>query len=216
MQKLNHHHWQSDRFSLRRRTPARVLRADIQSQAGRHAFTLIEMLIVIMLISILASVSLISTDTSGSLSLDTSARMLVADLRLARNYAIKFNTQYTVRFDSNAQSYEILHTGAGNLPVPQDLLAGSGTDSDKYIKNLQIQSMNLPNQIFIRQIQLKTSQTKVRELEFGPMGGTGPARNEDTIIMLSTTKNGTAFYIPITVSWITGQAWVEDIQTLTN
>jgi len=216
MQKFDQHHWQSDRFSLKRSRPARWLRADSRQQTSRRAFTLIEMLIVIMLISILVSVSLISTDTSGSLSLDATARMLVADLRLARNYAIKFNTQYKVKFDFNAQAYEILHTGAGNLPVPQDLLAGNAVASDKYIKNLQIQSMNLPDQIFIRQIKLKTSQTDVSELEFGPMGGTGPTRNEDTILILATVKNGTTFYIPITVSWITGQAWAEDIQTLNN
>lgn len=216
MQKFYQHLWQSGRCSSRRRRSTRLVRANRRHLADRRAFTLVEMLIVIMLISILASVSLISTDTSGSFSLEATTRMLVADLRLARNHAIKFNTKYTVNFDLDSQAYEILHAGAGNLPVPQNHLAGSGADSDKYIKNLQIRSMNLPDQIVIRQIKLNTSETSVNDLTFGPMGGTGPSRNEDTILILSTEKNGTIFYIPITVSWITGQAWVEDIQTLTN
>ena len=192
------------------------MRANREFKHGRHAFTLIEMLIVIMILAILTSVSLISTVGSGAISLDATARIVAADLRLARNHAIKFNTQYTIEFDFSTQSYEILHTGAGTLPVPKNHLAGSGADSSKYIRTLQQQSLNLPEQIFIKQIKLKSSRSDVSDLEFGPMGGTGPARNEDTEIILSTSRNGTTFYIPITVSWITGQAWIEDIQTLAN
>lgn len=193
-----------------------MLRANRRLKNHRRGFTLIEMLIVIMIIAILASASMISTETGGSLSLDATARIIAADLRLARNHAIKFNTKYTVQFDLNAQSYEILHTGAGSLPVPKDHLAGSAVDSSKYVRTLQNQSLNMPEQVTLRLIKLKTSRSNVTDLEFGPMGGTGPDRNEDTMIVLTSTKNGTTFYIPITVSWITGQAWVEDIQTSIN
>jgi len=193
-----------------------MLRANREIQNNRHAFTLIELLIVIMLIAILASVSLISTEGSGVLSLEATARIVAADLRLARNYAIKFNTEYSVAFDFDTQSYEILHTGAGSLPVPQNHLAGSAVDSSKYIRTLQKQSLNLPEQVYLKEVTLNTSRSNVTDLAFGPMGGTGPARNEDTILILSTARNGTTFYIPITVSWITGQAWIEDIQTITN
>ncbi len=193
-----------------------MLRANRRLKTHSRGFTLIEMLIVIMIIAILASASMISTETSGSISLDATARIIAADLRLARNHAIKFNTKYTVQFDLNAQSYEILHTGAGSLPVPKDHLAGSAVDSSKYVRTLQNQSLNMPEQVTLRLIKLKTSRSNVLDLEFGPMGGTGPARNEDTMIVLTSTKNGTTFYIPITVSWITGQAWVEDIQTSIN
>lgn len=216
MQKFERHLWQSSRRSLKRSTPGIVLRATHRGQTSRRGFTLIEMMIVIMLIAILVSVSIISTETSKSMSLDATARMLVADLRLARNYAIKFNTKYKVSFDLDAQAYEILHSGAGSLPVPKNYLAGSAADSEKYFKRLQSDSLNLPDEVLVRQIKLKTSLTDVTELEFGPTGGTGPTRNEDTILVLSTKRNGTTFIIPITVSWITGQAWVEEIQTLKN
>ncbi|MFK7776651.1 MAG: prepilin-type N-terminal cleavage/methylation domain-containing protein, partial [Gimesia sp.] len=199
-----------------RRRPSKSLRANREYLNGRHAFTLIELLLVIVLLALLASVSLISIEGSGSLSLDATARLVAADLRLARNHAIKFNTKYTVHFDLDKQSYEILHSGTGNLPVPKNHLAGSAVDSNKYIRTLQEQSMNLPQQIMIKQVQLKTSRSDVSDLEFGPMGGTGPARNEDTVIILSTLRNRTTFFIPITVSWITGQAWIEEMQTLTN
>lgn len=179
----------------------------------RRAFTLVEMLIVILLISILASATLISTNSSTSHSLEANARMLVADLRLARNHAIKFNTEYTVDFDLKTQTYEILHTGAGDLPVPRNTLAGTAADKEKYIQAVQKDALNVPDQVVIRDIRLKTSDTAVSDLAFGSMGGTGPGRSEDTEIILSTTKNGTTFSIPITVSWITGQAWVEEIQT---
>ncbi|MCA9004765.1 MAG: GspH/FimT family pseudopilin [Planctomycetaceae bacterium] len=183
-------------------------------RAARNGFTLVELMIVVLLLSILATVSLISTDSSGSLALDATARMLAADLQLARNHAIKFNTEYTVDFDLNAQTYEILHTGAGDLPVPKNNLAGTGVDADRYLKQIQVDSLNLPGQAVLRQIKLKTSTAAVSDLAFGPLGGTGPARNEDTVLMLTTQKNGNTFYILITVSWVTGQAWVDEIQTL--
>ncbi|WP_417386725.1 GspH/FimT family pseudopilin [Gimesia sp.] len=193
---------------MKRRKPTENLRA------ARNGFTLVELMIVVLLLSILATVSLISTDSSGSVALDATARMLAADLQLARNHAIKFNTEYTVDFDLNAQTYEILHTGAGDLPVPKNNLAGSGAEADRYLKQIQVDSLNLPGQAVLRQIKLKTSDSAVSDLAFGPLGGTGPARNEDTVLMLTTQKNGNTFYILITVSWVTGQAWVEEIQTL--
>ncbi|WP_339730386.1 prepilin-type N-terminal cleavage/methylation domain-containing protein [uncultured Gimesia sp.] len=216
MQKFEPHDWQSSRRFSREKTPGIVLRAKQRHPTSRHGFTLIEMLIVMLLIAILVSVSLISTDSSRSMSLEATARMLVADLRLARNYAIKFNTKYKVLFDLDAQSYEVQHSGSGTLPVPKNNLAGSAEASDKYIKQLRSDSLNLPDQVLIRQINLKTSRSNVTDLEFGPMGGTGPTRNEDTILILSTERNGTTFIFPITVSWVTGQAWVEEIQTLKN
>ncbi len=208
MQHHEPHHRLRGRSPLKRRKPTENLRA------ARNGFTLVELMIVVLLLSILATVSLISTDSSGSVALDATARMLAADLQLARNHAIKFNTEYTVDFDLNAQTYEILHTGAGDLPVPKNNLAGSGAEADRYLKQIQVDSLNLPGQAVLRQIKLKTSDSAVSDLAFGPLGGTGPARNEDTVLMLTTQKNGNTFYILITVSWVTGQAWVEEIQTL--
>ncbi len=209
-------YWKTCECSSSRSTPVAFLRIKIRNPKNRSAFTLVEMLIVITLISILVSVSLISTDTSSAVSLETTARTIVTDLRLARSHAIKFNTKYTVNFDFVSQSYEILHTGSGNLPVPKNYLAGTAAVSDKYIRPVQIPSLNLPDQVAITKLKLKTSEREVSDLEFGPMGGTGPDRNEDTILILSAERNGSTFYIPITVSWVTGQAWLEDIQTLTN
>lgn len=208
MQHFNRNHRRSGWYPWKHR------RSAVNLRANRDGFTLVELMIVVLLLSILATVSLISTDSSGSLALDATARMLAADLHLARNHAIKFNTEYTVEFDLNAQTYEILHTGSGDLPVPKNNLAGSAADSDRYLKQIQIDSLNLPGQAVLRQINLKTSTSAVSDLTFGPMGGTGPVRNEDTVLMLTTQKNGTTFYILITVSWVTGQAWVDEIQTL--
>lgn len=218
MQKFHQYndHWQFNACSSKRRTSAALLRIKQRHRVGRNAFTLVEMLIVIMLISILVSVSLTSTDTSNALALETTARAVVADLRLARSHAIKFNTKYTVEFDLASQSYEILHTGSGSLPVPKNYLAGSSAAADKYIKSIQVPSLNLPDQVVLTEAKLKTSESDVSDLTFGPLGGTGPDRNEDTVLILSTTKNRVTFYIPITVSWVTGQAWIEEIQTATD
>ncbi|MGL4514595.1 MAG: GspH/FimT family pseudopilin [Lacipirellulaceae bacterium] len=72
----------------------------------RHAFTLVELLIVVMILGVLAGVAApkFTTALAGT-ALDTLARQMAADLRRARTRAIQSSSPVTVTFLASPPSY---------------------------------------------------------------------------------------------------------------
>ena len=73
----------------------------------RSGFTLVEMLIVVTIVGILASVIVPTlSSTSGAVSLEAMARSLAADIRGARQSAVQYNGNFAVTFDLANNSYQ--------------------------------------------------------------------------------------------------------------
>jgi len=176
----------------------------------RKAFTLIELMIVISIIGILAGTILVHASSSSTERLITAARIVAADLRLARSLAVATNREWTVRFDLPNSSYELFETATEN-PPPEEYLKALG--SDQYVIDLNNAIPTSLNNIKVKieNLQLVPSEASTNEIIFSELGGTGPTRTEDTILNL--TIDGT-YRIPTTVSWITGQVWVGDLETI--
>jgi prepilin-type N-terminal cleavage/methylation domain-containing protein len=177
----------------------------------RNGFTLIEMLIVVVVMGILAAVVIPAFRSSHARSLESTARVLAGDLRLARSQAVQFDTEYTVQFDLAENSYTIVHSGAGSPPALKNPLAPAGQETGPYVVDLD--SLGplgaAGGDIRLAGAALKTSQQDVTDIEFGPLGGTGPARVEDTILWVITGTGDDTRCVRITVSWVTGQVWVD-------
>ena len=60
---------------------------------------------------------------------------------------------------------------------------------------------------------LKTSKAAVTDVNFGPSGGTGPSRTQDTVIWLIQGKGNDRRSVLLTVSWLTGNVLVGDVLT---
>ncbi len=60
---------------------------------------------------------------------------------------------------------------------------------------------------------LKVSKSLVTDVVFGPSGGTGPTRTQDTVIWLQENTGNDRRSILLTVSWITGNVIVGDVQS---
>jgi type IV fimbrial biogenesis protein FimT len=72
----------------------------------RHAFTLVELLIVVMILGVLAGVAAPAYTTAlAGTALDTLARTMAADLRRARTQAIATSSPVTVEFLTSPPSY---------------------------------------------------------------------------------------------------------------
>ncbi|MFH2064556.1 MAG: GspH/FimT family pseudopilin [Pseudomonadota bacterium] len=87
---------------------------------GNKGFTIVEMLIVIVIMAILATVAvpnIISWRANATLSGDT--RTLKADFELARSTAIKNNTTATITFDTGNNRYSI--TSGGDTVLSRNL-----------------------------------------------------------------------------------------------
>ncbi len=81
-------------------------------------YTLIELLVVISIIIIVAIIAFPYLGGWGPrLKLSNSARDIVSDLRLARQYAVSQNKQFKVIFDVDNEQYELKR---GNKPFGSD------------------------------------------------------------------------------------------------
>lgn len=183
--------------------------------ARRFGFTLFEILIAISALAILAAVVLPSFQSVDAQALESLARVVAADLRLARNEAIRHNTNYTVRFDHNTNSYEIEHTGSGSPPALRNPFAPPGTPDGVYQVELGRFGPTRAQSSGVRfaGAALADSLQTVTEVTFGPTGGTGPSRSEDTIIFLNSGSGTSTKSVRLTISWVTGQVWIDRATT---
>ena len=172
-------------------------------------FTLLETLIVVAIIAVLATVLVPTSQSMVLQSLESSARILAADLRLARSQAIQFDTDWSVKFDQANNSYSLVHTGSGTPPALRNPLAPAGTADGVYVVELSRLggSMTETSGIRLAGGVLKYSRTNVTDVTFGPTGGTSPLRVEDTEIWLTSGQGRETRVVRLTVSWLTGQIW---------
>ena len=197
------------RNSERRWPPAFCL----PPSAFRCGYTLVEMLIVVTIVGLMASVILPTmSSTSGAVSLEAMARTMAADLRIARQSAIQYNTSYALTFNLTDNSYSVGPSSSGGGPSIANVLShgtsGTTIDLDQFGAGRLTQS-----HVVIGGAALKTSKSSVADVVFGPSGGTGPTRTQDTVIWLQENSGQDRRSILITVSWITGAVTVGDIQS---
>lgn len=174
----------------------------------RSAFTLIETLIAVTIMAILATIAVTASGSAGTQTLESVARVMATDLRLARSLAIQYNTEYAVEFDVQNNRYQIVHTGTGTPPPLEDPLTPDGQAGPIELGRLGTNGMDT-NGIQLAAAVLKDAMTSVSDVTFGPLGGTGPARNEDTLVVLSQGTGADLQTVKLTVSWVTGQVWIE-------
>lgn len=186
---------------------------------GRAGISTAEVLVSVAVIATLAAVALPSLAPAETARLEGAARILAADLAYARSLAVQFNTQYALNFDLANNRYDLVHAGPGPAPAalvnPRGAGDAAGTSYRVTIDRLG-ETGRGNNGVRLAGAALATSQANVPGVTFGPLGGTGPTRTENTVIWLTAGTGSTTRYVRITVSWVTGQAWVDPPEMLTN
>lgn len=180
--------------------------------ALRRGYTLVELLIVVTIIGLMASVVLPSMNSASStVSLEAMARTLAADLRIARHSAVQYNTSFGLTFNLNENSYTIAESGSSGAPGLVNVLSpgtsGNTIDLDQFGAGRTGQS-----HVLIGGAALKVSKAAVTDVVFGPSGGTGPTRTQDTVLWLQEGSPEDRRCILLTVSWVTGTVTVGDVQ----
>jgi len=178
---------------------------------GRAAYTLVELLIVVTVLGILASIVVPALSSPSVLGLPAAARALAGDLRLASGLAVQYNTTYAVRFDSSTHSYELVHTGAASPPPLVNPSAPAGTPAGQYVVKIGdlAGTGQRPEGVRLLGVRLAAAGTSVTQISYGPQGGTGPGRAENTEIWLVGGSANRAHYARLTVSWLTGQVDID-------
>ena len=185
--------------------------ADRPPRRFRSGHTLIELLMVVTVIGILATVAVPAMSNGASAGLKAAGRVLASDLRLASDLAVQYGTQYTITFDLTKNQYQLTLSGPGNPPPLQNPQAPPGTPAGIYVVSVgQIDgnSANV-NGVRLLGVKLKTSSQSVTNISLGALGGTGPARTDDTEIWLIYGPTWNPQYLRLTVTAITGQVWMD-------
>jgi type II secretion system protein H len=71
------------------------------------AFTLVEVLIVLMVIGIIAAIAVPLYVSAASTQLRTAANMIASDLEYAKSMSISTGQSHSIVFDTTAESYSI-------------------------------------------------------------------------------------------------------------
>jgi type IV fimbrial biogenesis protein FimT len=80
----------------------------------RRGFTLVEVIIVVVIISIAAMMAVPMFSSAGSMQISSAANIIAADLEYAKSMAITRGQNYSVVFDVTAESYKIVDQ-SGNV-----------------------------------------------------------------------------------------------------
>jgi Tfp pilus assembly protein FimT len=170
------------------------------------------MLVSVAILAILGVVLLPAVDSVSSQRLDSVARILAADMSLARSLAIQYNTQWAIQFDATNNQYNLVWTGSGTSPpVPVNPHAIGPQTSGVFQVDVARLGMSTAgrNGVSYAGAAMKTSRTNVTDVTFGPLGSTGPLRSEDTVVWLTSGQGTQTMFSRVTVSWVTGQVWVD-------
>lgn len=177
----------------------------------RSAFTLPEVLIVVSILGIVASVAVTTASSFSSQPLESAGRILAADLRVARSMAIQHNTEWAVQFDFSNNTYELVHVGSGSPPAAVNPLDPNSRITGKYIVDFdQVASSGFNGApISIAGAGLMTDRVRTKEVVFGSRGGTGPSVSQDTVIWLTQNSGDEIRYVRLVVSWVTGEVFID-------
>jgi len=164
------------------RTSARPQRP-LRAGAG---FTLIEILCVVVIIGIAASIIIPSIGTRDDLRAASMARVVMADLIYAQNRAVSLQKVQYVRFNTATQQYEVLDSIAPDAlithPVEQRpfqvKLSTGRTDDLKYVK---LDSISFDGKPVLAFDELGTP------LSFDPGTGSKPPMVSGNIVLKSGT-----------------------------
>jgi prepilin-type N-terminal cleavage/methylation domain-containing protein len=95
-----------------------VLRRNRAGGARRRGFSLLELLIVLALISLVASIAIPAFFERGEVTLDAAVRLLADDLRAAQDRAATLEVEIRVRFDEDGHGYAVLGPDGEPLESP--------------------------------------------------------------------------------------------------
>lgn len=182
--------------------------------ARRAGYTIAELLAVVAITGLLAAAAVVAAANSGPEMLEAGARVLSSDLRLARSLAVQHGQPFRVVFDAPNHAYEIRYAGSGTAPPIVDPLAPPSAVSSTYRVALRTFTRTAGGDTGIRWggAALAVSGTSVSDATFGILGGTGPARSEDTVLRLVEAPAIGKYQraVDVTVSWITGDVRIGD------
>ncbi len=177
------------------------------------AFTLLELLLVVAIVAVLASVLLPSAQPAVHEQLRSTARIVAADLAYARSLAVSNGDNYKVAFDLNENRYVLTHSGANPSlsQLPRSPFSSPGDRTDQQLIDLDALPRLGPGVRLAAVAADGTTAVPVGDVEFGPLGQT--LRADPTTVWLTAGAGTDKLYITLQVNPITGMTRVGECTT---
>ena len=185
---------------------------------ARPAFSLVELLIVVVIISVLAGVVVTTLQPTNNSQLESVAEILVTDIAFARSLAVTNGSTYRMRFDRRENRYILDHTGSNSTfdTLPTTVFDDASDEPTQRVTDLD----ELPHVgsgakiIWVQKVKengTSTTYTAINQIEFASLGQlTGPERVE---IWLGNGVGDDQLYLPVYIEPATGLATVGEFDT---
>lgn len=177
---------------------------------NRSAFTLVEVLIVVLFIAILAAMTVQSTEADIPARLSSACEVMIADVDFVRELSVTNNSQYQIEFDTNVNTIVIRHAGTNSsldvLPDSPFMIANeAGTE---YTYGIGGSGIGVPpNLVRVEDI----SKNVLTNVDFGPLGET-VSRTVVTRIWFGCGNGAARRYMNVDINPVTGLAKIGDLQ----
>lgn len=180
--------------------------------APRAAFSLMELLIVIVLMGIMARLLISSTAPTTYSQLNSTAGVIAGELAYGRSLAVGNNSSYRFDIDTSANRLVMSHTGADTTlnTLPKSPYRSSTDASNQYVVALANLPRLGPTVSLLGAQAVGTTTQNITSVEFGPYGQTIQASK--TFIWLTAGTGNYQAYLSIQVNPITGMATVGTYQ----
>jgi len=178
----------------------------------RGGFTLLELLIVVTLMSIIASIALPSAAPSIGVQLTSAAEVVAGDLAYGRSLAVLNNDTYQFLFDLTDNQYTLEYSGGNSalatLP-PNPFHASQDAATQFVVRLAQLPRIGAPVVLYDVQ-ELTPSPVEATSVQFGPLGAT--TQTPSTVIWLTAGTGSAKRYLSITINPSTGLTTVGSLQ----
>ena len=180
-------------------------------QKRNTAFTLIELLMVIAIISVGIGMVVSEFGANEATTADQAIRIVAAQLDYVREMAVANNTKYTVTFDKAKNRLSLAHTGSD--PNLDDLPDSGFWEHVGLTKTQSFDFADLPVSwpvVLKGAVKSSNNTVEVTSVEFGPTGGTSASDDVDLWISIGSSP---ATYASTTILAGTGLIEINDLDT---
>jgi prepilin-type N-terminal cleavage/methylation domain-containing protein len=174
--------------------------------SDRRAFSLLELLMVIVLVSILAEMAITNATATTYDQLHSVANIVTGELAYARGLAVGNNSTYCFTLDTINNRLVMTNTGSDPTlyALPNSPFRSPTDPANQYIVALAtLPSLGIPVTLLGAQAVGTAAQT-ISSVEFGPYGSTTQA-NQSVLWLTAGVGTGRR-YISVTVNPVTGLA----------
>jgi type IV fimbrial biogenesis protein FimT len=181
-------------------------------RSANAGFTLVEVLMVVLVVSVLAALALPSMNSGIHDRLQTAAQVVAADMAYGRSLAVTNNDSYTFTFSVASNQYTLTYAGSNSAlaTLPSSPFYSAADTSKSQVTNLaNLPTVGGPVQLYAVGTA-GSSPTSTTQITFGPYGQTTQAAETD--IWLTDGTGSLQRYIMVAVNPVTGLASIENFQ----